>query len=205
MAEASPERILFELKTRGPQTAVALARALGITAMGVRQHLARLAEEELVSFADRRETVGRPKRHWRLTAAGHGRFPDRHAQLTVELIGSVRALFGEAGLERLVAAREAETLTRYEAALATARTPAARLRRLARLRSEEGYMAECRAEGDGRYLLVENHCPICAAAESCQGFCRAELEIFRALLPGLAVERVDHMLAGARRCAYRIG
>src|SRR5215469_3766833 len=175
MAETSPERILFELKTRGPQTAAALARALAITAMGVRQHLARLAEEGLVSFADRRETVGRPKRHWQLTEAGHARFPDRHAQLTLELIASVRALFGEAGLERLVAAREAETLQRYEKALATARTPAARLRRLAQLRSEEGYMAECRAEGEGRYLLVENHCPICAAAASCQGFCRAEL------------------------------
>jgi predicted ArsR family transcriptional regulator len=65
-------------------------------------------------------------------------------------------------------------------------------------------MAEWRAEGDG-FLLIENHCPICAAAAACQGFCRAELEVFQDTLgPGVAIERIDHILAGARRCAYRI-
>ncbi|MES2724598.1 MAG: MarR family transcriptional regulator, partial [Pseudomonadota bacterium] len=55
------------------------------------------------------------------------------------------------------------------------------------------------------FLLVENHCPICAAAAACQGFCRAELMVFRAVLgPGVHIERTDHILAGARRCAYRI-
>ena len=65
-------------------------------------------------------------------------------------------------------------------------------------------MAEWRADADG-FLLLENHCPICAAATACQGFCRAELDVFRAVLgPGVSVERTDHILAGARRCAYRI-
>jgi predicted ArsR family transcriptional regulator len=52
---------------------------------------------------------------------------------------------------------------------------------------------------------MENHCPICAAATLCQSFCRSELEIFQDVLgPGARVERTDHILAGARRCAYRI-
>ena len=60
-------------------------------------------------------------------------------------------------------------------------------------------------EATGAFLLVENHCPICAAARACQGFCRSELEIFhRVLGPGCAVERLEHILAGSRRCAYRI-
>jgi hypothetical protein len=50
--------------------------------------------------------------------------------------------------------------------------------RLAEALSREGYMAESWAEGGG-YVLVENHCPICVAATSCQGFCRAELDTFR--------------------------
>ena len=51
--------------------------------------------------------------------------------------------------------------------------------------------------------LTDN--PICAAASSCQGFCRAELQMFRTLLGEKAeVERVEHLLSGARRCAYRI-
>ncbi len=65
-------------------------------------------------------------------------------------------------------------------------------------------MAEWRVKGDS-YLLIENHCPICAAATACQGLCRAELELFREALGAEAtVIRVDHILAGARRCAYRI-
>jgi predicted ArsR family transcriptional regulator len=65
-------------------------------------------------------------------------------------------------------------------------------------------MAECVAKADGSLLLIENHCPVCAAAQACQGLCRSELEIFRSVLNGAAVERTDHILAGGRRCAYRI-
>jgi predicted ArsR family transcriptional regulator len=66
-------------------------------------------------------------------------------------------------------------------------------------------MAEWRTDDDGSLLLVENHCPICAAAATCQGFCRSELEVFQDVLgPSVAIERIEHILAGARRCAYRI-
>jgi predicted ArsR family transcriptional regulator len=76
---------------------------------------------------------------------------------------------------------------------------------LAEIRREQGYMAECTKMPDGSILLAENHCPICVAASTCQGLCREELSMFRALLGDKArVERTDHILAGARRCAYRI-
>jgi predicted ArsR family transcriptional regulator len=58
---------------------------------------------------------------------------------------------------------------------------------------------------DGSLRLVENHCPICAAATACTGLCDGELDLFRQVLgPGVEVVREEHLLAGARRCAYRI-
>jgi predicted ArsR family transcriptional regulator len=61
------------------------------------------------------------------------------------------------------------------------------------------------SRADGGFLLIENHCPICAAAAVCQGLCREELSLFRRVLGSeVRVERTDHVLAGARRCAYRI-
>jgi predicted ArsR family transcriptional regulator len=204
MAETTADRILFLLKTRAPLTAGALARQIGVSTMAIRQHLARLADDGLVAHRDERRSVGRPKRHWQLAEAGHRRFPDNHAQVTVELIGAVERVFGVAGLDRLIAEREGETLARYREALAGLAALPERLERLVALRSDEGYIAELRAEPDGSFLLVENHCPICAAARACRGFCRSELDIFRAVLPGCAIERVDHLLAGARRCAYRV-
>ena len=80
-----------------------------------------------------------------------------------------------------------------------------RVRALARVRTMEGYMARAKRQRDGSFLLIEDHCPICAAAQACQGFCRSELEVFQAALGAdVSVTREEHLLSGARRCAYRI-
>ena len=189
----------------GPRAIGDLGAALNITAEAARQHLVRLKQEGLVDTSEERQPKGRPKKLWRLTEAGHGRFPDRHGQLTVDLIGTVRATFGEAGLEKLISAREADTLASYRDALSGAESLSDKVELLAAARSAEGYMAEWSEAGDGSLLLVENHCPICAAAATCQNFCRSELKIFDAVLgPGCSVERTDYILEGGRRCAYRV-
>jgi predicted ArsR family transcriptional regulator len=201
---AATERLLAVIKRRGPQRAADLARVLRITSEAVRQHLLQLAQAGLVTAESRRRGVGRPSKLWSLTAAGHARFPDTHAELTVQLIEAVRETLGDKALEQIILGREAEIRRAYQAALDGARTLAKRVARLAEIRAREGYMAEWRKDGDG-FLLLENHCPICIAATACQGFCRSELKIFQdALGPDAAVERVEHVLAGARRCAYRI-
>ena len=193
------------IKTKGPLTAQALSQRLDITAMGVRQHLYKLQEDGLVDFRDERSGVGRPSRHWNLTEKGDTRFPDSHSELTVALLESVERIFGENGLDRLIEARTGETLAAYQRHLNGCVSIEQRVARLAEIRSAEGYMAEWHAEDDGSVTLVENHCPICAAAKACQGLCRSELEVFRcALGDGVEVERTSHILTGARRCAYRI-
>ena len=200
----TPDRLLYQLKSRGPQPAATLAGAVAITPMGAHKQLQSLQEQGLVSAHDEPGGPGRPKRVWTLTAAGHARFPDRHGDLAVQLIRHAAAVLGPDAVDRLIAAREQEQQAGYEAALAGLASLGARVRRLAELRSREGYMA--RAEKHGKaWLLVEDHCPICAAATTCQGLCRSELQIFaRCLGEGVKVERVEHVLAGARRCAYRV-
>lgn len=205
MNDRAADRILFQLKTRGPQTIGDLGAHFSMTGEAARQHLAKLAEAGLVAPEDRRQGRGRPRRYWMLTEAGHARFPDNHAQLTVELIQSVRELFGDTGLDRLIDKRRSDTLNAYKAEIAKVTSFTDRLDRLTALREREGYMADWSALDDGSFLLIENHCPICAAAMECQGICRAELELFQDVLgPDCMVERTDHILAGARRCAYRI-
>lgn len=202
--DRTADRLLHALKATGAQTATALAKRLDVTPVAVRQMLARFLADDLVRFEDRRTSVGRPKRHWLLSEKGHGRFPDSHAGLTLELITATEAVFGADGLERLIAHRESSTLATYRARLAGATTLPERVKRLAKMRSAEGYMAEARRDGDGM-LLIENHCPICVAAQRCQSLCRSELQVFQAALGAdVTVERLEHIVAGARRCAYRI-
>lgn len=199
----SQEQILYLLKTQGPLTAQAVAEAMALTSMGARKHLQQLQQRGLVVAEDRAAGKGRPARFWLLSDAGHACFPDRHGELTAQLITLVRSSLGDAALDALVLAREQQAMVAYQQKLAAARSLAERLALLVQARTEEGYMAELLVQEQG-WLLVENHCPICAAAQACQGFCRSELQQFQQLLPDAAVSRAEHLLGGARRCAYVI-
>ena len=199
------EQTLFLLKTRGPQTAQQLAALLDLTSMGARKQLESWQEKGMVTYEEVADKPGRPARRWLLTEAGHARFPDRHADLTLQLIEQVRGLFGEAGLDQLIRAREAASEQQYRQHLQTAGTLPQRVAALVQARTAEGYMAEVEDGEDGSLLLIENHCPICAAARQCQKFCRSELDVFQRVLgPECSVGRVEHMLNGQRRCVYVI-
>jgi predicted ArsR family transcriptional regulator len=197
------EKILFLLKTKGPQTAADIARRLGVTAMAVRQHLYQLAEDGDVRFDDERRKVGRPARVWSLTTETASHFPDSHGELAVGILRAVQHAFGDEGVARLIEQRTRDQAQTYAARLAGKRSLQGKVAELARIREEEGYMAEWSREADGTLLLIENHCPICAAAETCQDLCRGELEVFRKVL-NTEVEREEHILSGSRRCVYRI-
>lgn len=199
------ERVLMMLKMHGALSAAAIGHALGTTGEAARQQLVRLADEGLVAATSQSAGVGRPTQSWSLTAAAQARFPDTHAALTVQLLEIVRDTLGEGALDTIIASREAQTTATYEAAMAPCTSLRDKVAALASLRSHEGYMAEWREQPDGSLLLLENHCPICAAATACQDFCRAELDVFRSVLgTGAIVTRDEHIVSGGRRCSYSI-
>jgi predicted ArsR family transcriptional regulator len=202
-------RIVDRLKRVESATVPELAAGFDLTDTAVRQHLETLEENGLVERAPSPPPVGRgrPPVRWQLSAIAAELFPDRHADLTVELIGSIRAALGEEGLERVLEARGQAQLSAYRKALpdpAVSSVPV-RVSRLAEVRSAEGYLAEVKSQEDGSLVLVEHHCPVCDAASACQGLCRTELDLFQAALgDDVTVERVQHLLSGDQRCAYRI-
>lgn len=191
------------LKMHGALSSARLGDMLGTTGEAARQQLVKLARDGLVAATDQAGPVGRPLQIWRLTAQAASRFPDTHAALTVQMLDIVRSTLGEGTLDAIVAARETQTLASYGAVMQDRISLRDKVAALAAIRSAEGYMAQWHEEADGTLRLVENHCPICAAAAVCQGFCRAELEVFQTVL-GAEVRRDEHMLSGARRCAYTI-
>ncbi len=193
------------LKQEGAMNAETLASHLSITAMAVRQHLYALQDEQLITYQEEPRPMGRPAKVWQLTPASDRLFPDGYAELTLNLLNSVKEAFGEAGLERLLAIRTQQQIGVYNQQLNQQPSLEQRLKTLAAIRTEEGYMADAQAQPDGSFLLVENHCPICAAATACTGLCAQELEIFQSVLgDDVEIQRVEHIIAGARRCAYRV-
>jgi predicted ArsR family transcriptional regulator len=209
-------RILDHLKLSGAATPAELAHALSLTPAAVRQHLDGLGAEGLVANAgaprgSAAAGPGRPAARWRLTRRAHRLFPDRHGELTAQLIGAIRDVAGTDVLEAVIEARTERQRMDYEEAIASGgRSLSEKAESLARRRTAEGYMAEVVPAGDGDtggagVLLIEHHCPICEAAGACLGFCRAEIELFRSVLgPDVSVEREEHLLSGGERCAYRL-
>ncbi len=200
----TPDKILFRIKSHGPQSVTGLSTEFELTTMGVRQHLNSLTKNGLIEHFERNEGVGRPTRYWQLTEQGHARYPDCHSDLTVALIETVQSIFGQEGLDKVIAQRESDSMALYTRELSPHTTIISKLEALANLRSKEGYMATWQQQ-DNDYLLIENHCPICAAATSCQNFCQSELNQFQQLFASLAsVKRTEHIIDGARRCCYLI-
>jgi predicted ArsR family transcriptional regulator len=199
------DAILLQLKNQGAMTSGELASILDMTSMGARQHLLRLEQKSLVSHFLQKASVGRPKQMWQLTELAHKRFPDRHADLTLNLIESVSAIFGEQGLDKLIAAREIKIAEKYRQALISRPNLQSKAETLAFMRTEEGYMASVEKISLNECLLIESHCPICSAATQCQKFCRSELEIFQQSFGDeYLVERSEYLLTGDRRCVYKI-
>lgn len=199
------DQILHLLKMQGAQTATAIAEQVQVSPMAIRQHLQSLQADRWVTYQEERRPLGRPVKLWELTVQAGDRFPNSHADLMVDLLKSVESVFGDAGLDQLVAERSQRQVQAYRAKVAKTGTWQQRVWAIAHLRTQEGYMAEVMELLKGDLLLVENHCPIYAAAQTCQKLCGAELEVFRAVLGiEVTVERVEHILAGDRRCAYRI-
>jgi predicted ArsR family transcriptional regulator len=202
---STKRRIVKLLKTEGPMDSAALGERLALTPMAVRQHLYALERERLVDTEARPGPIGRPAKLWRLTPAANRLFPDAYAELSVSLIDSVGDAFGPTGMTRLLEARLAKQTEDYRARVDRSAPLKKRLQQLAKVRTGEGYMAEVHPAGRNAYLFVENHCPICAAATACQGFCAIELDLFREVLgPDVTVTREEHIISGHRRCAYRV-
>jgi predicted ArsR family transcriptional regulator len=197
-------RIIEALKRADDATAHELADQFNTTTTAVRQHLDALEQSGLVErFEGTIHGRGRPAIHWRTTPLARELFPDRHGELTVELVQSIRSTLGDEALDQVINHRADLQVAAYRASLPEG-SVAVRVRALGERRTAEGYLAEVIADADD-LLLIEHHCPICSAATACSGLCRSELEVFQAALgPSVVVTREQHVLTGDARCAYRI-
>ncbi|CAH0534573.1 hypothetical protein VST7929_02517 [Vibrio stylophorae] len=201
----TPEKILHSLKRDGDQTAQQLGERYAMTAMGARQHLQKLVHQGLVEGYDVKVAVGRPQRRWRLTAKSHEQFDNRHGDLSIQLLSAVQEHFGSDGLERVIHSREQQTLARYRQLLDLSQPLHDLLIAIAKIRSDEGYMAHVESHPQQGYLLIERHCPLLDAAQHCQQLCRSELSLLEQLLsPLYQVHRESLISQGQRVCCYHI-
>jgi len=197
--------IINQLKEHAGMDVVALSAHFSLSGMAIRQHLNALQEEGLVTYEEEARPMGRPTKLWRLTPAADRFFPSGYSDLSLSLIHSMKEAFGSEGMDKLLTVRNKKMQEQYLEYIGDTSVIEERLEKLSEVRTNEGYMAEIKQEDDGSLLFIEKHCPICQAAAACTGLCQNELQLFHHVLGNdVAVERVEHILAGGRSCVYRI-
>ena len=194
-------RILQLLKMRSSMTVSQLTEALHISAMGVRQHLTILEEEGLVEYQSQKRGRGRPHHLYSLTDDANSLFPTTYANFAVGLMNEVAKFNGPGFINKVFRSRMKSQLQMYQERL-HGKDLVERIKELARIRDEEGYMARFDENG-ADYVLVEHNCPIAAIAQEYPHVCEIELALFRQSL-GTKVYRVEHLMQGSHRCCYRI-
>ena len=198
--------MLYAVRRRGEATAEQVAEQLDITVSGARQHLAALAKDGLVESSELASPEGRRGRRtltYSATSGADAYFPKAYGELTNELLGYVADTDRDL-LDQLFAKRREARIEGARARLASMRTLRARVAELTRILDEDGYLASWEKVEPGVYRIVEHNCAIWAVAQKYGQACTSELEFIRSVLPGATVERVQHMVAGNRHCAYEI-
>lgn len=197
--------ILLHLRQAGPSSPDALAAALGASRTGILQQLHALEGAGLVSHAAEKHGVGRPRHMYDVTPDAQGLFPTDYGGFASGLVKAIEAVGGEDLVEQVFVARRRQIGDRIRrrmgAELADDASLVDRVRTLAELQDEAGYLAEAVVSDDGAIRLREHNCAIDRIARRTDAPCDAELELFRELL-GPGVERESHIASGDRCCSY---
>jgi len=200
--------ILIHLRQAGPSSPDALATSLGASRTGILQQLHALESAGLVSHAAEKHGVGRPRHVYDVTADAQGLFPTDYGGFASGLVKAIEAVGGEDLVEQVFAARRRQigdrVRRRMGEQLQDDASLVARVRALAVLQDEAGYLAEAVVGPDGAIRLREHNCAIDKIARRTSAPCDAELALFREIL-GENVVRETHIASGDRSCSYLIG
>jgi DeoR family transcriptional regulator, suf operon transcriptional repressor len=193
--------VLVQLKRAQPLTAKELAGRLGVSLNAARHHLKELEAAGLVRYERTHRGVGAPAFAYRLSPAGEALFPRRYQETLTALLDQIVEREGRDAAVGLLEAHLAGLAGRLKVEL-EGLSPEERLAAVARLRSEQGYMAEASA-GPSAVVLTEHNCAIQAVAERFPEICAAEARLLAEVL-GAEVERREHILSGCAACEYHV-
>ena len=199
--------ILVALRRNGPTSPEQLANALGASRSGVLQQLRSLQAGGLVDRRTVRHGVGRPRHLYDVTPDAQVAFPSNYDALAAGLLAAVGTVGGDELVARVFAVRRQLIADQVRARLEE-RRPAgasleAKVRELAVIQDEQGYLSSATVDEDGTIRLRQCNCAIFGVAAQSTSPCAAELDLFRDVL-GADVVRETHIASGDRSCTYRI-
>jgi predicted ArsR family transcriptional regulator len=199
------KKILWYLKVMQQAGLEELATTMKISRMGAHKHLAGLQTRGLVEAIESRTGVGRPKMIYRLTTQSKAVFPKSYASIATYSLDFIEKNMGKDGVLKMLRERQKDLFILYYERLKDLNF-GDRVKELAKIRDEEGYIAESKknnSKGDSGHILLEYNCPIIHIAERHWEACSTETELFEKLLEA-NIETTHRAAKGDLVCKFAI-
>ncbi|HSF51989.1 MAG TPA: hypothetical protein VLA74_14620 [Nitrososphaeraceae archaeon] len=203
------KKMLYYLKVMQQAGLGELANVMKISRMAVHKHLAILQNRGLVeSIEVRGNVVGRPRMVYQLTSQSKTVFPKSYSAIATHALDFIERNMGKEGVEKVLRERQSDLFEQYYKRLKNLDFDK-QVKELARIRDEEGYIAESKKESKksddsgGKYVILEYNCPIIHIAEKHWEACSTESELFEKLL-GADIETTHRVAKGDSICKFVI-
>jgi predicted ArsR family transcriptional regulator len=199
------KKLLYYLKVMQQAGLEELANVMKVSRMAVHKHLGLLQQRGLVEAVETRGHVGRPRMVYQLTSQSKTVFPKSYSAIATHALDFIERNMGKEAVEKVLRERQSELFDQYYKRLKGLDFDK-QVKELARIRDEEGYIAEAKKEsksGGGKYVLLEYNCPIIHIAEKHWEACSTETELFEKLL-GADIETTHRAAKGDSVCKFII-
>jgi predicted ArsR family transcriptional regulator len=203
------KKLLYYLKVMQQAGLEELANVMKISRMAVHKHLAILQNRGLVEGLEvRGNVVGRPRMVYQLTSQSKTVFPKSYSAIATHALDFIERNMGKEGVEKVLRERQSDLFEQYYKRLKNLDFDK-QVKELARIRDEEGYIAESKKESKksddsgGKYVILEYNCPIIHIAEKHWEACSTESELFEKLL-GADIETTHRVAKGDSICKFVI-
>ncbi|MGQ0572400.1 MAG: helix-turn-helix transcriptional regulator [Armatimonadota bacterium] len=174
---------------------------LGITRNAVRQHLAALEKDGLVTTGSTRATGGRPTQLYVLSQKGKELFPRQYSWLAQLVLESVKEETGGDGLRKRLGAMGTKVGTQLKTQHPSGRSRQERVLKLAELMEQLGYSTAGTTVLEPTVIAADN-CVFHDLALKNPEVCEFDLALLRTFTDG----RVDHqecMAKGGHVCRFK--
>ena len=194
-------RVAAALRRRHSASAADLAQELQLSPNAIRQHLASLESEGLVSERPVRRGKTKPTHEFSLTPDGERLFPQRYDVLLNAVLREVREIGGEAAVsqicERMGQRASAKMSARAENLDGNERVVA-----LVDLLRDHGVEADYNADGK-TYVIREHNCPYAETVKEHPQVCSVIHTVLGDLFPQ-GSRQVDSLATGGEACRFEV-
>ncbi len=199
------KKLLYYLKVMQQAGLKELANVMKVSRMAIHKHLTVLQMRGLVEGVETRGRIGRPRMVYQLTSQSKTVFPKSYSAIATYAFDFIERNMGKEAVEKVLRERQSELFDQYYKRLRDLEFDK-QVKELARIRDEEGYIAESKKgskSSGGKHVLLEYNCPIIHIAEKHWEACTTETELFEKLLDA-DIETTHRAAKGDSICKFVI-